>query len=140
MDHRSRVDTVCGRMSRTILASSSLNRHDTSLRFALSIFSPAIFSTTEPCHVVANTSLSPPPHRQLSSLHTISRLLLHFTQYAWRYLNSEEKFLISKWFNPFEFFITNNFFFFKNRSYLNLIVHYLLRARIKFASNFHACE
>lgn len=56
MDHRSRVDTVCGRMSRTVLASSSLNRHDTSLRFALSIFSRAIFSTTELCHVVANTS------------------------------------------------------------------------------------
>lgn len=56
MDHRSRVDTVCGRMSRTVLASLSLNRHDTSLRFALSIFSRAIFSTTELCHVVANTS------------------------------------------------------------------------------------
>lgn len=60
MDHRSRVDTVCGRMSRTVLASSSLNRHDTSLRFALSIFSRAIFSTTELCHVVANTSLPLP--------------------------------------------------------------------------------
>ena len=56
-------------MSRTIPASSSLNRHDTSLRFALSIFNRAIFSTTDLCqYVVANT-----PPLQLSS-NSLARL------------------------------------------------------------------
>ena len=60
-------------MSRTIPASSSLNRHDTSLRFALSIFNRAIFSTTDLCqYVVANT-----PPLQLSS-NSLARLYSFF--------------------------------------------------------------
>ena len=64
-------------MSRTIPASSSLNRHDTSLRFALSIFNRAIFSTTDLCqYVVANTPPLQLSSNSLTRLYSLFLLLL----------------------------------------------------------------
>ena len=135
-------------MSRTIPASSSLNRHDTSLRFALSIFNRAIFSTTDLCqYVVANTpplQLSSNSLARLYSLFLLLLLLLLLLTFCpITYYSRGREISQQQQFDPFESNlpqIGTIFLPFENRYSYLLVV----RARINFirsrVNKFHRIE